>query len=267
VSEKGPNYELDQIEVMRRFGPETSIVKIAGSETLMLAANHGVRMHGGYGFVQEYHVERVMRDNVVDTIFEGTNDVNRMVCFGDTVKNIYGGAFPFREFTEKIHRDLRRDKLEISVKDSSLAEEEKRLMALKRALVYTFEQALIGVGKDVRVEQQVMSEMSTAMTELYGAESSLARVLYLIQEGMAKGERGEVLKAIVRLTLENALNEGCKMCRNVLAHVTTGPTYLQRSKDLERLLAATTPTHPPGDIYGLNSRVAEYVIDAGKYPF
>ena len=54
----------------------------------------------------EYEVERLMRDNVVDTIFEGTNDVNRMVCVSETVRNIYGGKIPFREYLEEIHRDL-----------------------------------------------------------------------------------------------------------------------------------------------------------------
>lgn len=265
--EKGPNYERDQIEVMRRFGPESSIIKFVGSETLMRVANHGVRMHGGYGFCQEYHVERVMRDNVVDTIFEGTNDINRMVCFGDTVKNIYGGVIPFREFLEGIHRALRKDKLEVAVPESPLSEEESRLMALKRALAYTFEQALLGVGKDVKVEQQVMSEMATAMGELYNAESTLARVLYLLTEEGVTGERAEVLKAVVQLALENARTEGAEVCRRVLAHVTSGPTHLQRAQDLERLLAASAPKHPPLDVFGLSNLIAEYVIDAGKYPF
>lgn len=263
--EPGPNYERDQIEVMRRFGPETSIVKIAGSETLMRVANHGVRMHGGYGFCQEYHVERVMRDNVIDTIFEGTNDVNRMVCFGDTVKNVYGGAIPFREALEAIHRDLRKDRLEVSVEDSPLAEEERQLVALKRSMAYTLEQALIGIGKDVRVEQQVMSEFSTAMMELYNAESSWGRIHHLLTEGVGP-EYAEVLRAVLQLAIENARSEAGGVCRRILSHVTSGPTGKQRAGDLERLLAQAQPSEPL-DVFGANSRVAEYVIDAGKYPF
>jgi hypothetical protein len=256
-----------EIKVMRRFGPETSIIKIYGSETLMRVANHSVRMHGGYGFCREYQVERVMRDNVVDTIFEGTNDINRMICFGDTVKNVYMGEFPFREYTEDLHRRLREDDLGSSSEDSPVADEEARLVALKRALVFTLEQAMIGIGKDVRVEQAVMSEFASAMTELYGAESSVARIRWLLSEGKATGGRAEILEAIAKLALENALEAGAPVCRRVLAHVAQGGHYEKRSAELERLLAGAAPRQRPLDVYHLANLVAEYVIDAGKYPF
>lgn len=264
---KGPGHARAEIDVLRRFGPETSIIKIYGSETLMRIANHSVRMHGGYGFCREYQVERVMRDNVVDTIFEGTNDINRMICFGDTVKNIYGAQFPFREHLESIHRALRDDDLEIHLDPSPVRDEEARLVALKRAMAFAIEYALIGVGKDVRVEGQIMGEVATAMMELYGAESSMARVRYLLAEGKASGARAEVLHAIVKLALENAIETAAPVCRRVLAHVTEAEHHRRRAAELERLLAETLPKQPPLDVYALNSQVAEFVIDAGKYPF
>lgn len=267
VLEDGPEKPSKEIGVMRRFGPETSIIKIYGSETLMRVANHAVRMHGGYGFCREYQVERVMRDNVVDTIFEGTNDINRMICFGDTVKNIYMAEMPFREFTEDLHRRLREGDLEFRGDPSPVRDEEARLVALKRALVYVIEKAMIGVGKDVRVEQAVMAEVASAMTEVYGAESSVARIRWLLSEGKARGERATVLEAVAKLALQNAIDQTAPACRRILAHVTKGGNYAGCAEDLERLLAGTAPVEAPLDVYGLENQVADYVIDCGKYPF
>lgn len=262
--EHGPGYAQRQIGVFRRFGFDTSCIKILGSETLMQVANHAVRMHGGYGFAEEYQVERVMRDNVVDTIFEGTNDVNRLVCYGDLTKNVYSGTINFREYLEKIHNKLRADKLAIAKGEGPLADELAWLTALKRLACYSLERVLIGVGKDVRVRQMPMAAMADLAMAVYAAESTVVRArLSLAQEG-AYGERAGAVAAIARLVTYRAARRAWNIAREALTNVCL-------PGEVEPVLAAAhklfEPASAPVDTFGLSNVIADYVIEQGKYPF
>jgi alkylation response protein AidB-like acyl-CoA dehydrogenase len=96
--EHGERYGERSIEIFRANALECSCVKVAGAETLQSVLDKAIRMHGGYGFIQEYKLEMLARDNVVDNIYEGTNDVNRLTIFDTLARNVLGAGFPFRAF-------------------------------------------------------------------------------------------------------------------------------------------------------------------------
>lgn len=247
----------DEMAVIRRFGVECAMIKIAGSETASRVIYHAVRMHGGYGFCQEYHVERLARDNVVDTIYEGTNDINRLVLAGGLVESAYMGTIPFMEFLDGVH-----DRIESGAPaldpagPGYLAAEAERVAALKRGVAWTAEQILMHVGKDIRNEQQVMVYISDILISLYTAESALARTF---QVG-AEHPQAEVRAAIVRLLLHNAEEEiGC-MARAALEHVTPDYALEAGRKTLDGLLVRT-----PENVVALKRRIAEHVNAAGRY--
>jgi len=246
---------LDEIAILRQFGLESAIVKIGGSETLSRVLYHAVRMHGGYGFCEEYQVERLARDNVVDTIYEGTNDINRVVMSGALVESAYMGTIPFRETLECIHADLRKGEDSVAATGEYLADEEVRLLRLKRGLTYVTERILIGIGKDVRTEQQVLFLLADAIMALYCAEAAFARTVQLGSDHEQAGVRAD----LVRLALHEAETQARTSSRDALAHVETS-TLAEHLTNIDRLFG-----DPITPAIAIKRRVAEHFIAAGRY--
>jgi len=246
---------LDEIEVFKRFGLESALVKISGSETLSKVLYHAVRMHGGYGFCEEYQVERLARDNVVDTIYEGTNDINRVVLSGALVESAYMGTIPFRETLECIHADLRTGEDSVAATGDYLADEEVRLLRLKRGLTYVTERILIGIGKDVRTEQQVLFLLADAIMALYCAEAAFARTVQLGADHEQAGVRAD----LVRLALHEAEAQARTSSRDALAHVEAS-TLAEHLTNIDRLFG-----DPITPAIAIKRRVAEHFIAAGRY--
>ncbi|MGC4121909.1 MAG: acyl-CoA dehydrogenase family protein [Myxococcales bacterium] len=262
VEKSSPGYQEHVVQVLRSFGVEASIVKVFGTETLMKVANHGVRMHGGYGFTEEYQVERVLRDNVVDTIFEGTNDINRMLAFGTLVQNIFAAELPFLSTMERLHAELRQGQYGTPQPQEPLGRELKRLADAKRALAYAVEAAIIGLGKDVRVEQQVAAALTDGLIALYAAESTLARVLE--QREHAPAGRRELLDAVATLVVHEKCGDLARWTLDALSHVAPPGELAARRQTLLRLLEGTDA---PVDAVRLRRLVADHAIEAGRYPF
>ena len=249
---------LDEIEVFKRFGLESALVKISGSETLSKVLYHAVRMHGGYGFCEEYVVERLTRDNVVDTIYEGTNDINRIVMSGSLVENAFLGAIPFREALERIHDDLREGREVAEVVEGYLADEETRLLRLKRTLAYTAERVLLNVGKDAKNEQQVMFFLADSLMELYVAEAAFARTVQLGEEDSHAAVRADM----VRLLIHEAERNIPGRCRDALGHVEQHESARREAlQTLTQLAGAPDPL----PAVTLKRRVAEHFAAAGSY--
>ncbi|HEY3444817.1 MAG TPA: acyl-CoA dehydrogenase family protein [Myxococcales bacterium] len=260
VPKSDPGHAAHLIDTLRSFGVEASIVKVFGTETLMRVANHGVRMHGGYGFCEHYQVERILRDNVVDTIFEGTNDINRMLAFGTLVQNIFAAEFPFRETMDALHAELRAGRYGTAQPAGPLGLELKRLADAKRALAYTVETAIIGLGKDVRVEQQVAATLTDALIALYAAESTLARVLQL--RAQVQAGRRELLDAIARIVVHEKCADLARCTLDTLSHVAPPAELPARRSTLTRLLEGSDV---PVDTMRLKRLVADHAIETGRY--
>lgn len=250
------------IEVTRRFGVEASIGKVLGSETCAKVAYHAVRMHGGYGFMEEYQVERIARDNVVSTIYEGTNDVNRLVIGGDLVKNIFGARIPFREYLDDVKERLRAARLRDPLLAGPLAEEHERTAALKRATAWLVERALIGIGKDVRVLQQPMVALADALIALYAADSTVARAYDRLRAGA--GEDAAAIEAIAKLVVGEACREVEAKALEIIPAVTPRERVKEQLGTFRRLAAAFAGAV---DVEGLKRVVADRAIEAGKYAF
>jgi alkylation response protein AidB-like acyl-CoA dehydrogenase len=249
---------LDEVGVMRRYGLECALIKVLCSETLSKVLYHAVRMHGGYGFCEEYHVERLARDNVVDTIYEGTNDINRIVLSGALAESVYMGTIPFREALEQIHAALRDGDLTLPTPEGQLGGSIRRVMALKRLVAWAAERILIGVGKDVRTEQQATLAVSDALIALHAAESTLSRVLTLGPDH----EHAEVLEAVVRLVVHESVAEVERVLRDPIDYASTPQEAAQKRAEFERLLGQA---RQPEDVIRLKRKVAQHVAARGSY--
>lgn len=254
-----------QIEVLRRYGLECALIKIVGSETLSRVLYHALRMHGGYGFCEEYQVERLARDNVVETIYEGTNDINRIVLSGALAESVHGSAIPFLDMVEDVRRGVRSGDLDVPTPEGWLGEERARVYGLKRALAWAVEQAFIGVGQDVKVEQQVLCALADALIALASAEAALAKTLAAGEGDAQAGPRAD----IARLCLLDATEEVRRKAAEALSHVAAPQARAEKLAVLGRLLRWAEPpaASDAADAVALKRRIARHVTARGHYSF
>jgi hypothetical protein len=183
-----------------------------------------------------------------------------MVMFGNLVQSALGAEIDFREATEALHADLRAGNYKVPVESGPLGPATEMVSQAKRALLYTVEQAIIGVGKDVRVEQQVMASMSDALIALYGAESALART-YCLWDA-ANDERKSLLTDICTAVAHDRGQDIRRLCLDTLAHVVP-PGELEKKRTV--LLNLVQPLDAPVDIMRLRRTIADHAIEAGRY--
>jgi alkylation response protein AidB-like acyl-CoA dehydrogenase len=263
-SDEGDREAL-KVNVVRRYALESSISKVYGSETLHHVAQNAVFMHGGYGYLAEYQVERIYRDNMVDMIYEGTNDINRMVIFDDLVRNIFSAQIPFRESVEKLDAAIRAGAFEPAEQSgvpAPLQQAARGLAAAKSALLFTINQALIHCGKNVRNEQLVMREISDALIATYAMESTLARAIDAVN---TKGEREtQETRAIAQLVVHESLGHVVQHTSEALLSAIEGP---ELDDKLETLHALHAPMISKAPVARLRRQIAELALDRGRYPF
>lgn len=241
------------IDLVRSFALEAAILKVAGSETLRDVIDGALKMHGGYGYMEDYQIERLARDNVIDMIFEGTNDINRLVITDNLVRNVFAGSIGYREFMEETAASLKRDHLD-EPPDEPLGAEAARVMAAKRAVAFTVEQAVIGCGRALKTEQQVAQGIADAMIELYAMDSTIARARMAGLTGIST--------AIARLVTEEGCSSVARLTKDILTHVVPGGQRAAKLGKLERLHAASGTVV---DGVELRRIIADVVIEAGQY--
>lgn len=264
-NDKSDDKQKAKVSAVRAHALESSIAKILGSETLHYVAQNAVFMHGGYGYLAEYQVERVYRDNIVDMIYEGTNDINRMVIFQDFVRNLYSAQVPFRESVEALDLRIRKEAFEPEVSDevpACLRDAAKRVQAAKDAMLYSINHCLIHCGKNVRNEQQVMREISDGLIQIYAMESTLARVCDRIG---VLGERstGDI-QAIAKLAVHDGVRAVQQHAEEALLAAVEGPEMDAKMAVLGKLLAHASSRVA---VARLKRVVADAVLENGGYPF
>jgi alkylation response protein AidB-like acyl-CoA dehydrogenase len=255
---KDEQYASRTIDTLRAWALECSLIKVAGAETLQDVASKAIRMHGGYGFIHEYKVEMLARDNVVDNIYEGTNDINRLTIFDSLARNILGAQIPFRVYVEQVDAELRDGRVARKVGAGRLAEEIADVAAAKRVVAYTINHVLIHCGKDVKNEQQVMEAVADLLLAVYKMDSTVARAHKLGEAG--KGSA--VHDAIAALTCHKNVRLIGGVARDVLAAVSTDGQRAAKLAALEKLLACLTR---PQNTIQLKRVIADAVIEAGGY--
>jgi alkylation response protein AidB-like acyl-CoA dehydrogenase len=255
-----PDYEQKVTGVLKRFALEASIIKITGSENLRDVLDSAIKMHGGYGFMEDYHLEMMARDNVIDQIFEGTNDVNRLTIFQGLAKGIYGAAIDFREYMENVSKQLRRKKFKLpEAEDKLLGEEERCLQAAKMAAGFAIERAIIECGKGISNEQMVMEMVSNMMIAIYAIDSTIARVRKQVK---AADNVDFALEAIARVVTRQNLIKVEENARNIICGVV--PESVRRYR-LEELGLIAEEMQYTADPIHRRRVIADAAIQAGKY--
>jgi len=250
-------------ETQRRieeYAVECSILKVYGSEMLSLVANELVATMGGYGYVEEYPAERFYRDARINEIFEGTNEINRLIITGWLMKRALSGQLPLLAAIKKLMDDITQPPSFETATDAQdpLAREAELLAAVKKMALFAAGVASQRFITALQDQQEVMADLADMIVQVYALESAILRARKLAE---AKGSTSEVAAAMTGLLADESMGLAELAARRVLAACADGDLLRTQLAILRRLARFT-----PADAVGLSRTVARHCVQLERYP-
>jgi alkylation response protein AidB-like acyl-CoA dehydrogenase len=256
IDKNHPNYDAEVIKVFEEFNVECSIAKVFGSDSLALAVDEGVQIHGGNGFSEEYEVARAFRDARITRIYEGTNEINRLLMPGTLLKRMMKGQLdlmtPMQEASEKI---LSGNLPKQGTGTLSLAKHQISLMRL--AYWYAAGTAIQRFMASLMEEQEVLLLISEQMLWIDAADSATARALQFAEKFGANDPRTAVVLAMAQLTTREGYTRTLNTARELLA---VSATNDQQAGDYFANLAKLDQPDPTNTI-ALRKTVSDYFLE------
>jgi alkylation response protein AidB-like acyl-CoA dehydrogenase len=170
------DYGRASIEAISHYAVEAAILKVVGSEMLDFVADEGVQIHGGMGYSAEMDVERGYRDSRINRIFEGTNEINRLLVVDTAMKRAMKGEFDLFGEAEKLYAGLDNISDNKIKGESYFAEKTRQIKNFKKAILICIHGASKAFGKGLINEQEVLNNIAEMMMEAYVSESLALRV-------------------------------------------------------------------------------------------
>jgi hypothetical protein len=246
--------------VFEEYAIESSISKVYGSELLDFVVDEAVQIFGGYGFHEDYPVARSYRDSRVNRIFEGTNEINRMLIIQMLMKRATSGALPLMQAGAKLREEIMAGPSFDEPEGGEWAEEERILSGVKKAFLLVAGAALEKYRERLADQQEVVATLSDIVMECYAVESSLRRV----QKAFAA--RGAASNAVMsdaaRAFLYDAADRVEIGARRILAAVLEGDMLRTQLAVLRRFMK-----REPADTLAMRQRVSAAVQASDRYPF
>jgi len=239
------------LAALEEFAIEASILKVAGSEMIDYAVDENVQIHGGNGFVRDYSAERAYRDARVNRIFEGTNEINRLLIPGMLIRRALKGGLPLIPAAKKLQDEILAPPMPELPSDEPLDNERRTVRSLKKVALMVLGTAMQTYGEKLTEQQEVLTSAADIIVDVYAAESVLLR---------ASGQPG--LHAAARVYITDAAGRVELAARTALAAMSEGDTLRTLMAALRRLLKAT-----PANTVALRREIADAIVHRGGYPF
>ena len=239
------------------------MMKVFCSEVLDYCVDQAVQIHGGYGYVEDYNAERYFRDARINRIWEGTNEINRMVAAGEILKKAAKNDLPiFSQATALLDELMGFPGLDEDADDSFLADEHKLVARAKKTVLLTIGTVAQQLGdklKDPWGNEEVLGFLADMVMDVYGMESSVMRSRKLMDRG--EKDKAELAGKMTALFCNDALHRLEIRARDVLAAVCEGDTLATILSGLRR-----TVKHQPVNTVGLRREIADVVIEKEAWP-
>jgi butyryl-CoA dehydrogenase len=253
---EGASYEIQKR--IEEYAIECSILKVWGSEMLDMVVDHVVQIFAGYGYVEEYPAERAYRDSRINRIFEGTNEINRLIITGFLMKRATAGQLPLLPAIKQLMDEVMAGPTPAEDREGPLAAERQMLSNARKLTLFAAGAASQKYMMGLADQQEIMGAISDCVMEVYAMESCILRAEKLVA---ARGEAG-ARQAIVmtRCYAGKAMQTVELSARKVIAAVAEGD-MLRTQMAILRRLAKSEPT----DTISLGRQIARQVIAAGRY--
>src|SRR3954465_15146452 len=246
------------LAAFEEYAVEASIAKVAGSEALDFVLDENVQIHGGNGYVHDYPAERHVRDARVNRIFEGTNEINRLLIPGMLIRRAMKGDLPLSPAAMALQEELRGPPSMPSSGDGDglLADEMRAIAAFKKTALMVFGLAMRTFGTKLTDEQEVLMHLADITIDVFSAESAVLRAQ------AASGSAKAALHAdAARVFVNDAAMRIDASARQALAATLEGDMLRTMLAGLRRLLKVA-----PINTVAARRRLADATVERGGYP-
>ncbi len=249
-------------EIQKRieeYAVECSILKVWGSEMLDMVVDHVVQIFAGYGYVEEYPAAAAYRDARINRIFEGTNEINRIIITGWLMKRAMSGQLPLLAAIKKITDEmLEPPGFAGETDEGPLAAERRMLTDAKKLSVFAAGAAAQRHPQDLQDQQEIMGALADCIIEVYALESCLLRAERLVA---GKGElNAKNAIAMTRFYASKAMRVVENAVRKIIAAVAEGDMLRTQLAIVRRF-----SKHEPANSVALSRSIARQVLEAGRY--
>jgi alkylation response protein AidB-like acyl-CoA dehydrogenase len=245
------------LAALEEYAVEASIAKVCGSEVVDFVIDEALQIFGGNGFVADYPIERRYRDARVNRIFEGTNEINRLLIPGMLIRKAVKGELPLMQAARTIQDELMAPSALPAADDTPLGEERRGVAAFKKVALFVAGAAMQRFGDALQEEQEVLSSLADIVIDAYAAESAVLRAL------ATHGTPDAALHAAAAIVVTHEAAGRIELAaRAALAALGEGDTLRTHLAALRRLLKLT-----PANLVVRRRLLADAAVARGAYPF
>ena len=245
-------------KAIEEYAVECSIIKVWGSEMVDYVVDETVQIFGGYGFVEEYPAERAYRDARINRIFEGTNEINRLIITGFLLKRAMSGQLPLMPAIKKLMDEVLAGPSSGEEIDGPLAEERKLVLQAKKLGLFAAGAATQKYMQAIQDQQEIMGAIADMVIESYAMESAVLRAQKIASS--QGGSAAALPIAMTRVYLSQAMERIEAAARKIIAAVADGDMLRTQLAILRRLAK-----YEPFNTIELRQQIAAKVIERGKY--
>jgi alkylation response protein AidB-like acyl-CoA dehydrogenase len=239
------------------YAIECSLNKFFASEVLAYVTDEGVQIHGGYGFMQEYPIERAYRDARIQRIFEGTNEINRLLVPGTFLKKAFKGELPLFQKAMALQEELMMLMPE-EPGDEPLAQEKHLVKNAKKISLLATGLAAQKFGKVLEKEQEILANIADLVSNVYAMESVVLRTEKAIAKTGLEKNKQKLL--YTQIFCQEAFNEIEAIAKETLIAVEQGDTLRMMLSSLRKFTR-----HTPINVIAKKREAADVIIEAERY--
>ncbi len=248
-------------EIQKRieeYAVECSILKVWGSEMLDMVVDDVLQIYAGYGYVEEYPAERAYRDSRINRIFEGTNEINRLIITGWLMKRAMAGQLPLLPAIKRLMDEVMAGPVTPEEREGPLAAEHHLLASARKLALFAAGAASQKFAQGLADQQEVMGALADCIMEVYAIESCLLRAEKLLARSGEAASRQAI--AMTRFYGAKGIERIELAARKVIAGSADGDMLRTQMAILRRL-----SKHEPANTIALGRQIARHVLDAGRY--
>src|ERR1700688_1670321 len=245
-------------KAIEEYAVECSIIKVWASEMVGYVVDESLQIYGGYGFVEEYPAERAYRDARINRIFEGTNEINRLIITGFLLKRAMSGQLPLMPAIKKLMDEVLSGPSAGEEIEGPMAEERKLVAQAKKLGLFIAGSATQKYMMTIQDQQEVMGAIADMTIEIYAMESAVLRAQKIAE---TKGEAAAAIPiAMTQVYLTQAMEKVESSAKKVIAAVADGDMLRTQLAILRRLAK-----YEPFNTIELRQQIAQKMIERGKY--
>ena len=264
LKNNGTSSQESELKGFEDFAVECSILKVAGSDNGQICADHGIQIFGGMGYSCDSPMEMAWRDSRIARIYEGTNEINKMLSIAMLLKKASKGEIDLISNSNEILNQIKKD---VNIYDfnfsqeKSLNQEQHLIENLKKVFLILINLSFKKYGTKLEYQQQVLMNMADILIDIYLAESVYLRVSKNLKK--LDKEKKIVQESVVKLYTYESTQRAISSFKEVVLNITKSDDHKDMIEIVNNLLSYID--NP--DVIGLRRIIAKHVIQKNEYPF